>query len=425
MILEKPPLFESRKEFGIVMALLLGILLVRLVFLYAEYREFVSKPFYYTNATVLLQYSKKKKSKSYEVLKLQSDKGKKFYTTAHLFHDLTGQMVRAKMFPDERISFVDSLGTFYVKTILKVVGDTPDTKKRELLAGIAAQHKNPDVAAFYQAIFLATPVPKTLREAISGLGVSHLVALSGFHLTILWGLIYGILSLLYRPLHQQWFPYRFMLLDLGAVTLGVLGFYLWFVDFPPSLLRSYAMLSIAWMMLLMGIELISFEFLGFVLMLLSVLFPELIVSVGFWFSSLGVFYIYLLLYWSQESGGWMDNKWVISLFSIPVGIFILMLPVVHSFFGMTSPWQLLSPILSLGFIPFYPLAIGLHLVGLGGVLDGVLLWLFALPSSHEEHFLPLWAGLIYALLSIVSIRSRAFFGLTLGFAMLYLVYLFV
>jgi len=121
----------------------------------------------------------------------------------------------------------------------------------------------------------------------------------------------------------------------------------------------------------------------------------------------------------------MDNKWVISLFSIPVGIFIFMLPVVHSFFGMTSPWQLLSPMLSLGFIPFYPLAIGLHLLGWGGVLDGMLLWLFALPSSYEEHFLPLWAGLIYALLSIVSIRSRAFFGLALGFATLYLVYLFV
>ncbi len=408
-----------------MMALLLGILLVRLSFLYFEYREFISKPFYYTDAAVLLQYSKKSKGKTYDVLKLQSNQGKKFYTTAHLFHNLTGKVVRVKMFPDARISFADYLGTFYIKTILKVVGDSPETKKKELLDVIAAQHKSPDMITFYQAIFLATPVSKTLRESISGLGVSHLVALSGFHLTILWGLIYGILSLLYRPLQQRWFPYRFMLLDLGVVTLGVLGFYLWFVDFPPSLLRSYAMLSIAWMLLLMGVELISFEFLGFVLMLLAVLFPELIVSVGFWFSASGVFYIYLLLYWSQESGGWMDNKWVISLFSIPVGIFILMLPVVHSFFGMTSPWQLLSPMLSLGFIPFYPLAISLHLLGWGGVLDGVLLWLFALPSSYEEHFLPLWAGLIYALLSIISIRSRIFFGLTLGFATLYLVYLFI
>ncbi len=423
MILEKPPLFESRKEFGIVMALLLGILLVRLIVLHVEYREFVSKPFYYTNATVLLQYSKKSKGKTYDVLKLQGNDGKKFYTTAHLFHDLTGKIVRAKMFPDARISFADYLGTFYIKTILKVVGDSPDTKKRELLDAIATQHKSPDMIAFYQAIFLATPVSKTLRESISGLGVSHLVALSGFHLTILWGLIYGILSLLYRPAQQRWFPYRFMLLDLGLVTLGVLGFYLWFVDFPPSLVRSYAMLSIAWVMLLMGMELISFEFLGFVAMLLLALFPELVTSLGFWFSVIGVYYIYLVLYWSQESESWFRNKWMISLISIPVGIYLLMLPVVHSIFGMTSEWQLLSPVLSLLFTIFYPLVIGLHLIGMGGVLDSGLLYLFALPSEYREHLLPFWMLAGYGLLSIGAMWSRILFWMTLGLAVLYLGYL--
>ena len=108
------------------------------------------------------------------------------------------------------------------------------------------------------------------------------------------------------PTQQRWFSYRFMLLDLGVLTLGILGYYLWFVDFPPSLLRSYTMLLIAWMMLLMGMELISFEFLGFVLMLLAALFPELTMSVGFWFSASGVFYIYLLLHWSQGEW-WLDE----------------------------------------------------------------------------------------------------------------------
>ncbi len=425
MILEKPPLFESRKEFGIVMALLLGILFVRLLFLYFEYREFVSKPFYYTQATVLLQYSKKSKGRTYNVLKLQCDNGKKIYTIAHLFHDLTGKIVRVKMFPDAQVSFVDYLGTFYIKTILKVSGDAPVTEKSKLLNTIALQHKSPDMIAFYQAIFLATPVSKTLREAISGLGVSHLVALSGFHLTILWGLIYGILSLLYKPIQQRWFPYRFMLLDLGVLTLGILGFYLWFVDFPPSLLRSYAMLSIAWMMLLLGMELISFEFLGFVAILLLAFFPELSVSLGFWFSVSGVYYIYLVLHWSEKSETWMHNKWAISLLSIPVGIYLLMLPVVHSVFGMTSGWQLLSPLLSLLFIVFYPLVIGLHIVGIGGLLDSGLLQLFALPSGYQEHLLPLWALIVYGLFSLGSMWSSVIFKLTLGISTLYLVYLFV
>ena len=48
--------------------------------------------------------------------------------------------------------------------------------------------------------FFATPLAKEVREKISLFGVSHLVALSGFHLGILWALVYGGLLLLYRPL---------------------------------------------------------------------------------------------------------------------------------------------------------------------------------------------------------------------------------
>ena len=425
MILEKPPLFESRKEFGIVIALLLGILLVRLSFFYFEYREFISKPFYYTEALVLHQYSKRKQGKSYEVLKLQTVEGKSFYTTLHFHRNLRGKIVRVKMLPDAKISFADYMGSFYIKTILKVVGDAPKSEKSRILDFVSGQHENSEMKAFYQAIFFATPVSRELRDKISGLGVSHLVALSGFHLTILWGLIYGILSLLYRPAQQRWFPYRFMLLDLGVVTLGVLGFYLWFVGFPPSLLRSYAMLLIAWMMVLMGVELISFEFLGFVAMFLLALFPELVTSLGFWFSVTGVYYIYLVLYWSRESGTWLNSKWMISLVSIPVGIYLLMLPVVHSVFGMTSEWQLLSPILSLLFVIFYPLVIGLHMIGIGDLLDSGLLRLFALPSEYREHLLPLWALAGYGLLSAGAMWSRILFWMTLGSAALYLGYLFL
>ncbi len=424
MILENPPLFGNRREFGIVAGILLLVILFRLLLLHDEYREFISKPFYYTKATVLLQYNKSGKGRSYEVLKLQSDDGKSFYTTAHRSGDLTRKIVRVKMFPNEKISFADYLGTFYIKTYLKVVGERMKTGKERILDAIARQHDDPEITAFYQAIFLATPVPKKLREKISGLGVSHLVALSGFHLTILWGLVYGILSLLYKPAQQRWFSYRFMLLDMGLLTLVILGAYLWFVDFPPSLLRSYTMLSIAWMLLLMGIELVSFQFLGFVVMLLLALFPELIVSLGFWFSVAGVFYIYLVLHWSQKSESPMSGKWAVSLLFIPFGIFILMLPIAHSVFGMTCKWQMLSPILSILFVFFYPLSMGLHLIGVGGILDRELLQLFALPSGCYEQILPLWAVGGYILSSIGAIWSRILFAVTAGSALIYLFYLF-
>ncbi len=424
MICEKPSLFASRREFLSVMALLLGIFLSRSILLYYEYTDFIVKPFYFTNAKVLDQHTNSSNGRSYEVLKLQGSDGKSFYTTSYRKQDLSGKILRVKMFPNSKITFFDYLGDFYVKTTLRVIGESPERGKKWVLDAIAAQHQHPDMGAFYQAVFFAAPVSKSLRDTFSKLGASHIVALSGFHLTLLWGLIYGGLGLLYRWAQQRWFPYRLMLFDLGILTLILLGWFLWFVDFPPSLVRSYAMLLIAWVLLLMGVELLSFEFLGSIVMLLLALLPSLSISLGFWLSVFGVYYIYLVLYWSRQSGGWLNNTWVILLLSIPIGIYILMHPVIHGIFGVISQWQLLSPVLALLFTPFYPIVIGLHLVGYGGVFDDALLGLFALPSETREHILPLWAVAAYGILSFWSIWSRGIFLMTLGSAALYMLYTF-
>jgi len=146
---------------------------------------------------------------------------------------------------------------------------------------------------------------------------------------------------------QKFFPYRHALFDVGLVAMILLAVYLCFVEFPPSLVRSYAMVLVGWIMLLLGIELLSFTFLTTILLSLVVLFPTLSVSLSFWLSVAGVFYIFLLLQYTKEY-----NKWMITVLFIPIGIFILMLPVVHHIFGVTSVYQLLSPLLSLLFIPF-------------------------------------------------------------------------
>jgi len=229
-----------------------------------------------------------------------------------------------------------------------------------------------------------------------------------------------LLHLLYKPLQQRYFPYRYSLLDLGIITIAVLGFYLWFVDSPPSLLRSFTMLTVAWVVLLLGIELLSFSLLSFVILLLLALFPLLISSLGFWFSVAGVFYIFLLLQWTKG-----HNIWLINLLYIPFGIFLFMLPAVHSVFGVTALWQLLSPFLSLLFIVFYPLVIALHLVGYGGVLDDLLLWLFSLPSIEKESILSIEFFGVYILLSLLAIKSRVALLSVFLMALLYFCYLYL
>ena len=414
--MEKPKLFEDRKSFLLTLGVLLAALLLHLLFTYHTYREFVTKPFYFTHATVLTAYTKHKQNRSYQVLKLQSDEGWQFYTTTHRRTDLSHIRLRLQIFPNETISFWDYLGTFYVKSRIKEVNLQPETWKEKLMAKVASQHDVPMLQRFYNAIFFATPLVKEDREKISRLGVSHLVALSGFHLGILWGLVYGLLLILYRPLQQRWFPYRYALIDIGLVSIVLLGVYVWFVGMPPSLVRAYAMVIAGWLMFIMAVELISFGFLAVVMAGLLVLFPALLVSLGFWFSVAGVFYIFLLLHYTKT---W--NRWLVMFAVIPFGIFVLMLPLVHTVFPVTAKCQLLSPLLSLLFTPFYPLSMGLHLIGYGSIFDEWLMRLFALPCQTGEISVPLWAGIGYLLLSLGAIRFRLLFAMLLavatGFAM--------
>ena len=420
MQLEKPKLFPERKGFMLAMGVLFSLLLVRLFFSYQAYQNFISKPFYYTYAEVLTAYEKSKNNKRYTVLKLKSEEGFTFYTTTHRKENFNHKRLRLQIFPNESIKFRDYLGTFYVKSKIKHQEKLPLAFKDKLLDDVASQHESEALKSFYNAIFFATPLAKHLREQIAKLGVSHLVALSGFHLGILWGLVYGLLLLLYRPLQQKFFPYRHALFDVGLVTMALLGLYVWFVDFPPSLVRSYAMVLVGWSILLLGMELLSFTFLTTVLLLLVVLFPSLLVSLSFWLSVAGVFYIFLLLQYTKHY-----NKWIVSFVVIPLGIFVLMLPVVHGIFAVTTSYQLFSPLLSMLFVPFYPLAMLLHLLGIGGLFDSALLWLFSLPKESVEHFLPVWAVFGYIVLSIGAIWQRKLFYVVLGLAVVYGIFLFL
>jgi competence protein ComEC len=202
------------------------------------------------------------------------------------------------------------------------------------------------------------------------------------------------------------------------MVLTVLAWYVWFVDAPPSLLRSYLMMLVTWVLLVLGMELLSMSFLLTIVLLLLIVFPKLLLSLAFWFSVVGVFYIFLLLHYFSNS-----NKYLMTLL-ISFGIFILMLPIVHVIFPMTTPHQLLSPFLSLLFSLFYPISMLLHLLGIGDLLDVYLLHLFSLESQEIHYKLPLVYVWAYLLLSISAIYSRWLFYLLSCISLAFAIWLF-
>ena len=419
--MQTPPLFLSKQSFFYTIFVLCILFCIRITYIYIDYKDFITKPFYFTDAKVISSKLKTKEGKQYSVVKAKSSEGLSFFTV--YFDDkmvVPNSDIRVQLFPDESIGFFDYLGTFFIDSKIKSI-ISPDTSKGYLSKKVGAVHQDPRVASFYNWIFFATPLSQETRNVVTKLGVAHLVALSGFHLGILWSVIFALSLLLYRPLQARFFPYRNALLDVGAVAVLTLAFYLWYVDFPPSLTRAFTMVLLGWVFLLVGLEILSFEFLAFIVTLLLVLVPSFLVSLSFWFSVAGVFYIFLVLKWFEKS-----SKVMIAILYIPFGIFLLMLPITHIFFGVTNIYQLSSPLLSLLFIPFYPLSILLNLVGFGALFDPLLVTLFDLPNRvvTKEVFVSPYLAFGYIVLSIIAIRYRYLFFALLAYALLLSLYIF-
>ena len=418
-MIEKPKLFLDYREFLAIFAISVTLLGIRLWVIYGEYKEFVSKPFYYTYVEVLQQYQKHKDRRNYTVLRVYSPSlDLNFFTKTYQDDNFLDKRVRLKLFPSKDISFLEYMSISYIPSKINAIYKKEPTLKDIVSNYISKQHTSKEIANFYQAIFLAKPLPKELRDSISRLGVSHLIALSGFHLAILSGILFFIFRPIYRLVQQRFFPYRFDLIDIGFVVLLFLGWYVWFVNSPASLLRSYMMMVIGWIVVVMGIELVSFEFLATIVMILVLSLPKMLFSMAFWFSVLGVFYIFLLIKRFNNS-----NKIVMSLV-ISFGIFILMLPIIHLVFPTVSSLQLLSPILSLVFSIFYPLSMILHIFGVGCFFDEYLLSLLNLSSHTTEIVYSWYFGAFYIALSIGAIFYRWLFYLLCLVAMIFMIYIY-
>ncbi len=407
--MQKIPLFKDNKEFFAVGVVFIVIFLVRLFFYFQDYQELKSKDFYYTIAKVERVY--KKDNKKFLVRLNSIDNLRFFLVTSKDIKP--NSLVRAKLKLKKSTSFLEYLRGFFAYGDIVEVLDSSFEPKRYFKDKIIKEHKSVELASFYNAIYLAEPLEKDIRDRITALGISHLVALSGFHLGIIWLILFGIFGYIYKFFQKRYFPYRNIYLDLGFFTIAVIFIYVLFVGSPPSLIRSFIMLFIGWILLIFGLELISFKLLFFTTFLVIAIFPKLLFSYSFLLSVAGVYYIFLILKWQKESFNLLKT-----IFIIPIGVFILMFPISHYIFPNSSIWQLASPILSVLFIIFYPLSLILHLLGYGDLFDNILSSLLILPRESVNIIMPIGLFTIYLILSIFAIFSKKAYIATFILALL-------
>jgi len=398
-LLSKTRLFVSYKQ-GIAVFLFLCLLFSLSLFQqYQQFKKLTRFNDYVTRVWVEKQYVKNDKW----VLKLQSADGFSFYTTSKDdLRPLHGYDVEIRMFTG-RLSFFSFLKGFYVPS--KILSRYEDKQKRYLLMDELSQvHQNP-TASLFDALFLAGPIDKFTRDKLSAWGINHLLAISGFHLGVLSGILFFVFRIIYRPLQARYFPYRHGNRDIAIAVFTLLLVYLCFLNFVPSLLRAFAMSAFAYILYDRGVKILSFSSLFLVVFFLIALWPKLLFALGFWFSVAGVFYIFLFLHHMKELRLWQ------SFILLHIWVYIAMLPLVHYFYGTFSLYQLTSPLLTMLFILFYPMELFLHLIGEGDRLDFALEGLLSLDIRVVEIFLNIWILSFYIILSFMAVFSKRFFYL--------------
>ena len=419
-MINKVSLFKTKRDFAFAFFILAFLSTYSLLMEYNDYKQLSRFDSSLVSATLQKQYEKTKlktngKTKTYQVLKFKGDKGFVFYTTARkVVNANIGQKMKLEIFAGE-ISFYEYLSGFYAfSKVLHIYKD--DSLKEKLNLFIETKHDSKDATDIYQALYTAKPLGANLQEKFSALGVSHLLAISGFHLGVLSAVLFFLLKHPYKFLQNRYFPYRSQKLDAFIIIALVLLAYLLFLDSPPSLLRSFAMLIVGFILYDRGVEIVSMQTLTLTVVLLLALFPRLLFGIGFWLSVSGVFYIFLFLIHFKH----LSKTWQFVL--APIWVYLLMTPYSIAIFGNFSVYHPLSILWTSLFTLFYPLGIFLHFINHGDLFDGFLEWLIGLETNATKIVLAKEWLVLYVGFSLGAIYKKPFLYLTLLFALSAFVY---
>ncbi|WP_323587785.1 ComEC/Rec2 family competence protein [Aliarcobacter butzleri] len=373
-------------------------LLINILLEYSKYLEFIDEEVFETKVEVLNIYEKDDK----DILKLKS-LNFEFFTNMPKNEEIKRFDLLNILIVSRNIDFIDYLKGFYTKTIYFDELQKEQTFKDKIIKNIENNHQDEKIIELFNALFLAVPVSKELRDVITAYGIAHVVALSGFHLVVLSFVIYWILYFPYKFFQDRYFPYRNRKLDILLITIAILFYYLILTDIVPSLLRSFVMFCLGIYLLRSNIKILSYMTLFYTFLIVIAFYPKYIFSIGFWFSIFAVFYIYLFIQYFKNY-----DKWLLFIF-FNIWMFLIFNPIVHYYFPQTSYEQFYSIPITIFFNFFYPAEIFAHIFGFSNYFDEYLKIFIEHKIFVYEVFTPLYFYILYLFVSFLSISSKKAF----------------
>ena len=212
------------------------------------------------------------------------------------------------------------------------------TWRHQLLEHFRQQQMDEDAYGVISAMTLGdkTTLSKELKDTYSRVGASHILALSGLHLMI----IYGVITLVIG-----WHRYR---MATQIITVLAIWAFALLTGLSTSVVRSAFMISIYALLSLGYRERMSVNTLAFVAIVLLIINPMAIYDLGFQLSFLAVLGILLIhplinnlaAANVQQEHRWLSSVW--GLVTVSIAAQIATAPLVMYQFGRFSTWFLLS-----------------------------------------------------------------------------------
>ena len=355
-------------------------------------------------ARVISSYQKMgSDGKKRQILKLQTDDFT-FYTIGSRSDDFrAGDSIFLSVINLD-VSFKDYLAsTFYMPSFSreKLPQKPAHSFNQKLQSLIYAQHENSKIAQLYSALFLGTNIDGELRDDVSNWGVAHLIAISGYHVGVISVVCFFLLKLVFKPIYARYLPYRSYIFDFTIVIFLVLCFYFYMIGFIASFLRAFLMSVAGFYMICKKIKILNFYTLFGVILFSVALFPQLLFSVGFYFSCLGVFYIFVYLLYFAPKFNLVANSLLLNLY-----VFFAMEVAVLYFFPLISLLQFSVLAINYLFGIFYPLSFLLHLFGYGDIFDEILSKMLAFRLSSDNLHISTSVFLLYNAITLLCVKFK-------------------
>ena len=247
-----------------------------------------------------------------------------------------------------------------------------------------------------------------LREAYSVTGASHVLALSGLHL----GIIYMLLSSLMLGRRRFWLSQVVIVLCIWAFAL--------LTGLSPSMVRSATMISIYAVFSAGGRGRSSVNLLAFAALVILLVDPSSLFDVGFQLSFASVLSILLFVplmerFW--PAGHWL-MRWLRGMVCVSVAAQLGAAPLIAFYFGRFSTYFLLTnfvviPVVTVilygALVVLVVPSLGVWLVEVVRMLNKALGWIAQMPCSSIDDLHPsvIQVCLLYAMvLTLYLITSR-------------------